>query len=106
MMTALINIPFGSLLVIANDSLYDPTRSRQKEEDCTSSLTRFTYLDLIGFVVVVHIELCLLDFIRFFKLYKIQFVKHCNEIFGTKVVYCLYIWYRSLLNEFFFKKLY
>jgi hypothetical protein len=52
-----------------------------------SSLTRFTYLDLIGFVVVeldliytldligfvvvVHIELCLLDFIRFFKLYKI-----------------------------------
>jgi hypothetical protein len=63
MMTALINISFGSLLVNANDSLYDPTRSRQKEEDCTSSLTRFTYLDLIGFVVVVHIELCLLDFI-------------------------------------------
>jgi hypothetical protein len=87
MMTALINIPFGSLLVNANDGLYDPTRSRQKEEDRTSSLTRFTYLDLIGFVVVeldliytsdligfvvvVHIELCLLDFIRFFKLYKI-----------------------------------
>jgi hypothetical protein len=21
--------------------------------------------------------------------------------FGTNVVYCLYIWYRSLLNEFF-----
>ena len=87
MMTALINIPFGSLLANANDGLYDPMRSRQKEEDRMSSLTRFTYLDLIGFVVVeldliytldligfvvvVHIELCLLDFIRFFKLYKI-----------------------------------
>ena len=87
MMTALINIPFGSLLVNANDGLYDPTRSRQKE-DHTSSLTRFTYLDLIGFIgfvvveldliytldligLVVHIKFCLLDFIRFFKLYKI-----------------------------------
>ena len=95
----------------ANDGLYDPLRRRQKEEDHTSSLTRFTYLDLIGFVVyfvfsrindVIYFVLVECAINNIHESCMLSF--SANQSISQLKIYFLYIWYRSLLNELFKEK--